>query len=370
MNQYRLQFPVLIILFAVIFSSGLFGQSEKPASAISVESSVDRDKITIGDLIKYSVIVRRNPDVEVQMPPPGANLGMFEIRDYNIAEPDKENKQIVEQINYSISTFETGEFEIPPLGIRYTVAGDTTVQELRTESIKITVESLKPSEEGDIRDIKMPLEIPRSYRQLIFIIIVCVLVIAIGVLSFFFIKRYKEGKSLIPKRAKLPRPPHEVALEDLEKLVASNLLASSEVKKYYVTISEIIRRYIEGRFFIIALEMTTTQLLDNMQQANIAPETIELTREFLENCDLVKFAKYIPTNEENEKIIQQAFDFVNQTKLFIEEVAEEEAEELVEETEEPASEYANADTITETNEVAETTLAEVAENQQNRKKLE
>ena len=48
--------------------------------------------------------------------------------------------------------------------------------------------------------------------------------------------------------------------------------------------------------------MTTTQLMDNMKQANIDPEIIPLTEEFLDSCDLVKFAKYIPINDENEQV--------------------------------------------------------------------
>jgi len=328
MNIFRTQFVIIVIAFAVLVSAGVFAQSDELPSAITIESKVDRDKIYIGDLIKYSVIVKHKPDVKVETLPLGANLGMFEIRDYSVAEPRKEDGQIVEQTDYLISTFDTGEFEIPPLGIHYTVGEDTTVQELRTESIKIVVESLQPSEEGDIRDIKMPLEIPRSYRGLIFIIIISIVGSGVLGLGLYFFKRYKEGKSLIPVRAKPPRPPHEVALEELEKLVASDLLANGKVEEYYVTLSEIIRRYFEGRFFIIAMEMTTLQLLDNMRNANIEPEIIALTEEFLDSCDLVKFAKYIPTAQENEKTTQQAFDLINRTKLVMEEKTETTEEEL------------------------------------------
>jgi len=357
MNVFRTQLVLLNIIFSLLINSGLFGQDDQPEAPVTLEHSVDRARITIGDLIKYSVIVKHDRDIAVQMPSAGANLGMFEIREYNIADPRRENGQIIEQAEYTISTFETGEFDIPPIGICYTMPGDTTVKELHTESIKIIVESLKPSEEGDIRDIKMPLEIPRNYRQLIFIIVISVLVIVIGILTFLFIKRHREGKSLIPRRVKPQRPPHEVALEDLEKLVASDLLEAGEVKKYYVTISEIIRRYIEGRFFIIALEMTTTQLLDNMRRANIDQEILPMTEEFLDSCDLVKFAKYIPTNEENEQVTQQAFDLVNRTKLVIEEAKEEGDEESAKEIEEPVK----------VEDVAEETVSEVRNNIQNGK---
>ena len=292
---------------------------------IAVESKVDKSKITIGDLVKYSVVVTRDEKLKVQMPGPAANLGAFEIRDYEIYDPEKVNGKVVEKFDYVISTFDTGEYEIPPLVIRYTAPGDTLAKELRTEKIKILVESLKPSAAGDIKDIKPPLEILRDYRRLIYPSIGGLAVVLFGILIFYFFRRRKMGTGLLPRKMKPPRPPHEVALEELDELIASTRLAERKVKEFYIRLSEIIRRYVEGRFFIIAMEMTTEQLLSQMRETDVDPIHVELLRELLESCDLVKFAKYIPTEEENQKTIAQAYDFVNHTKLV---VVEPEAEEV------------------------------------------
>ena len=321
---------IIIDLFILIIFSFVLSVNQLMATdgKISLEAKVDKNKITIGDLIQYSIVVTRDENVDVEMPDLGANLGAFEIRDYNDPDPEKRNGEIVQRREYSISTYDIGDYEIPPVTVRYSVGEDSVWKELTTENIKITVESLKPSEAGDIRDIKPPLEIERDLMRIMRFVAAGVIIVLIGILVFIYIKRRREGKSFIPYRDKPKRPPHEIALEELEQLLGGQLLEKGEIKPFYIRISEIIRRYIEGRFFIIAIEMTTTQLINNMNEAEIEKEDVQLVEDFLMQCDLVKFAKYIPTSEEHQKVIDQAFEVVNKTKIIIEPeiTAEEEVE--------------------------------------------
>ncbi len=293
---------------------------------VSLQAKVDKNRIRIGDLIKYSIIVTHDDSVKIKMPLLGANLGAFEIRDYEDAEPEKKDGRIIRRREYVISTFDIGEYEIPPVTVRYSLPGDTTWKELTTEKLKITVESMKPSEEGDIRDIKAPLEIPLDWWRIARWILAGVIFLIIVGLILFYIKRKREGKSLLPRREKPKRPPHEIALEELEALQNEKLLEKGEVKQFYSRISDIIRRYFENRFFIPALEMTTGQLVEAMENTEIEPEVIEIVESFLSVCDLVKFAKYIPTEEENEKTTSSAFQIVEMTKIIIEEEPEENEE--------------------------------------------
>ncbi len=310
----------LLIMLATLWGAGTWGQAQ---ASIAVESKVDRSTIFIGDRILYSVTVRRTADVLVEMPSLGANLGMFEIRDYEVKEPIKQGGVITEQTEYVISTFDIGDFEIPPLTIRYYTAADTTKRELRTEPIKITVQSLNPDQAGDIRDIKPPVEIPRDWGLVARRVgagLAVALMLALGVIAFL---RFRKGKGLLPRREGPPRPAHEVALEELEALVGSGLLAAGEIKEFYSRLSEIVRRYIENRFFVDALEMTTGELLHAMEESGLGGEERELLGDLLGLSDLVKFAKYLPVQEEHNRATQAAFEFVHRTKLVVaEEVAE------------------------------------------------
>ena len=294
---------------------------------ISVSSQVDKSKITIGDLIRYTVTVTHDEKVQVEMPGTGANLGGFEIRNYKVEDPRKQNGQVFSTATYTISTFITGEFVIPPLTVVYQLPGDTTRHFLSTDKIKIVVESVKPSEAGDIKDIKPPLEIPRNWWLLARNVGIGLLIIAMAVSGWIGYRRWKQGKGLIPVRQTPPRPPHEIALEALDRLRNSGFLENGEIKAFYIELSEVIRRYVEGRYFIIAMEMTTTEVLQNLSGASVTEEEMNLFRVFLEQCDLVKFAKYIPSPDENEAALNEAHDIVEKTKVVIEEtpvLAEEE----------------------------------------------
>lgn len=294
-------------------------------SDISIESRVDKSTIRIGDVIRYSVVIRRSPEIEVETPGLAANLGSFEIRDYEVQDPQKREGRIVERVDYLISTFEVGEFEIPPLTIRYRAVGDTVWKSLQTETLRIVVESMKPSEAGDIRDIKEPLEIPRDWLRTLAPWVAGALVLGLVAVAYQIYRRKKAGKALLPARVEPPRPPHEVALEELAALRASTLLQEGAYKEFYSRLSEIIRRYLEGRFYIDAMEMTTFEVLGQLRQIpDLQTADIELVTQFLGFCDLVKFAKYTPSAEEIERSLAEAEEIVQRTRIAA--IAHEETE--------------------------------------------
>jgi hypothetical protein len=301
----------IIILFFILLVSNVF-----PQGSIAVNSTVDRDRILIGDVITYSLIVERDADVEVVMPSLAQNLGMFEIRNYEVLEPQKVDGKTVEQTDYLISTFDTGDYVIPDLEINYRVQGDSSWQVIKTEPIDIFVESLNPDEAGDIRDIKPPLTPPRDYTMLIWMIIFAVLIIAAILFAIYYIKRLREGKSIIPRRSTPPRPAHEIAFEQLNALKKSDLIAQNRIKDFYTEVSDTLRRYIQNRYFILAMEKTTSELLDDMAANGLADEYNETVRSVLTQSDFVKFAKFIPPAEQHDNTWQLAYDYVDATKLI------------------------------------------------------
>ncbi len=299
--------------------------------SISIESKVDKSTIYIGDVIQYSVILTHDPDVKVYMPELATNLGMFELRDYKVLDPQEEDGKTVSQTDYLLSTFDTGEYEIPELQIGYSTESDSTVRFIKTEPIMITIQSLNPEIDSDIRDIKPMRVPPMSYRQYIIIGGIVLLVLAAVFAAWYFYRRYKQGKSILPVRQAPPRPAHEVALEALNALVAGNLLEEKQFKAYYIELSDIVRHYIRNRFYIDAPEMTTSQLLDEMERQQLDTEYRDMMDTFLNGCDLVKFAKYVPQELETKNSTDLAFDFVEKTKMIIEEPISEEATEPVDE---------------------------------------
>jgi hypothetical protein len=309
-NGYHLL--VLAVCF-FLFAVCLFAQQESP---VAVESRIDKSAITIGDTVRYTVRLTRDENVKVNWPALGANLGMFEIRDYEKPDPRRVKGRVLEEISYTISTFDTGRFEIPPLAIEYQNPPDTSWHPLQTEKLEIYVASMRPSQDGDIRDIKAPWELPRDWKLFIGI---AAAVAAIGMLAGigFYYWRKRQGKGLLPERKEPERPAHEVALEALRKLRESDLLATGQIKAYYVELTEIVRRYIEERYFVPALELTTGELMNNLQTVSLENSARETLQDLLESSDLVKFAKYEPAPDEPQRAFQLAEAFVETTKLVM-----------------------------------------------------
>jgi hypothetical protein len=285
-------------------------------SPVAVESRVDKSNITIGDTVRYAVKLARDKNVQVRWPALGANLGAFEIRDYHKPDPRQTKGRVVEEIAYTISTFDTGRFVIPPLAIEYQAPPDSAWHQLQTEKLEIYVASTLPSEAGDIRDIKSPWELPRDWKLIIRIALIASGVLLLAGVGFYYWRK-RQGKGILPERQEPPRPAHEVALEALRQLRDSDLLATGQTKAFYIELSEIVRRYIEGRYFVPALELTTGELMDGLQEVALEADARNMLGDLLETSDLVKFAKYLPAKDEHERALQLAENFVESTKLVL-----------------------------------------------------
>jgi hypothetical protein len=305
---FKMDFAALIFLF----SFWLHAQE----SPVTVESRIDKSAITIGDTVRYIIRLTHDEKVQVSWPTLGANLGSFEIRDYDKPEPRKDQGRVIEEISYTISTFDTGRFEIPPLTIAYQAPPDTNRYSLQTEKLEIYVASMRPSQDGDIRDIKSPWELPRDWRLMARIALIVAVILLLAGFGFYYWRK-RQGKSLLPEKKAPERPAHEIALEALKKLREGDLLATGQIKTYYIALSEIIRRYIEGRYFVPALELTTGELMDNLKTVFLETTAKEILRDLLESSDLVKFAKHEPAMDEHDRAFQLAESFVETTKLVM-----------------------------------------------------
>jgi hypothetical protein len=108
--------------------------------------------------------------------------------------------------------------------------------------------------------------------------------------------------------------PHEWALMELEKLRVKKLWQAGKIKDYHTEITDILRKYIEDRFHLMAMESTTAEILEDIENKTLVlKEYREILDKTLSMADLVKFAKYLPLPEEHEKSMDYAIDFINST---------------------------------------------------------
>ncbi len=159
-----------------------------------------------------------------------------------------------------------------------------------------------------LRDIKGPLSLSNQVNILLFLAILVILASLVFLFKFLS-KRKKTLAMVIQKLA------HEIAYEQLEKLKAKDLIQQGKIKEYYSEVSDIIRHYLENRFLLKAPEMTTEEFLFYVRDyGQLVSDHKILLKEFLLACDLVKFAKHIPSIIEMDTIFLSAKKVVDETK--------------------------------------------------------
>lgn len=288
---------------------------------IRVKAEVDKSIITIGDRIIYSLTIDHDRRIKIEQPGPGANLGQFEIKDYKIHDILQRDDILTQKFEYQISVFDTGKFVIPPFPVAF-FESDTSrnFQIIQSEPIKIFVESVLTAEDKELRDIKPPWEIPLNISRWIWFGIISLIIILGTLFGIYFFRKRKKGEPLF-QREKI-RPAHEIAYEELVgiKTIWQKMLEAGEAKALFTKISEISRSYLENRFFFKALEETTFEISESLNEMEIETSLQEQILNVLALSDMAKFAKYNPEIKETEDVIGMLENFIENTKLIFEAV--------------------------------------------------
>ena len=283
---------------------------------LTVHVRVSKSAISIADTFFLELEAAIEQGYELTMPQVGEVLTSFGIRDWrNMGEKLDESGNNVTTYRYRLEPFLSGTFSVGGFVFEFTETNTADSEEpkvysLETEPVEIEVSSLLGEERAElvIADIEGVVELPAE-RGLWWVWVSAAVVILAGVGLWFKFRRRK-----LLEIARIFRPAHEVAYERLRRLVAENLVEAGKIKEFYESISGILRHYIEDRFELRAPERTTEEFLFDLQQGGadvLGGQDKAKIGEFLQHCDLVKFARYEPMKEQ----IQQTFDLV---KDFIE----------------------------------------------------
>lgn len=151
---------------------------------------------------------------------------------------------------------------------------------------------------------------------------IILLLIILGIVAWWAMRRYKKEGTVLPKR---PEPtPYEVAINALHKLKEKKLWEQGMEKEYFTDLTEILRVYLDRRFGINAMEMTSREIMDHLYSSDIKDKR-EYMRQILNVADFVKFAKVRPLPADNIAAYDNAVRFVEETKPVPVEKSEEES---------------------------------------------
>lgn len=293
-----------VIAFFCILSGQIYTQN------ISARAYTDKNTYSVGDYINYIIEVDYPKGVNVYTPDLKKRLSGVEILSEESPQVTEKNNVKKVAFRYILGKYDSAGVTIPPVPVLYSINNDTAKQTAMTNKVAFNVHTLKVDSEGDIKDIKDPLRIPMPWEILLLWYLGALLVI--GAVLFFYLRSEKKNKKKVIKKV-IYVPPHIKALTALHNLESKKLWQAGLIKEYHTRITEIIRRYFEERFNFLAMELTTYEIMENMNRITIPEHIKKITYAFLANADLVKFAKYIPLDSINEEMMRQAYEIVENT---------------------------------------------------------
>jgi hypothetical protein len=165
--------------------------------------------------------------------------------------------------------------------------------------------SIVTTNANDIRDIKPPVEIPSGWEWLWWVLAALIL---LG-LAVWAWRRWQKRQAQVPVIP--PLPAHVRARQKLQEALA----LISQPKPFVIAVSDTARHYLEERFTFHAPERTTEEFLHELQRTDLlSPDQKASLGDFLQSCDLVKFAKYEPGEPELRELHGSALRLVEETE--------------------------------------------------------
>jgi hypothetical protein len=285
--------------------------------------------------------------VEVVPVAVGDNLGDFIVRDVREGAVLPDNGGFGRRVSILLTVFEVGEYTVPSVPVLFKDA-DGRVGRVETQPVDVTVESVLAEEAEDIRDIKPPLSVRKKWKEILLSYALLLGLAGAAATSVLVSVRKKSEIEVLARRlwdglagrvraivawflAALglrgkPEPevyeievagpdvdPAEAAFEELARIEALGLIEKGLVKHFYTLVSEVLRRYIERKYGVLAMELPTSFIMRAITGRGLMTACGERVREVLEECDLVKFARYIPPDETTMGLLSAVRNIVRET---------------------------------------------------------
>lgn len=256
---------------------------------LTLESSIDTNVAYIGDVFLWSVKAKGDSLKNINFP-------KLEIKSESITIKEQgfyKSNNIINGTYFYLTAWDTGDFLTPDYYVTFFNKDSTIKSRIEAKKINFNVKSiLFDKQADDFRPIKGPVPVKDFIRlKLIFL----ALIILIILFLFYRIIRDRE-KYIYQKRNYVKnKDPKKTVTERLESLKSNKL-----VKDFYTELSHILRQYIEDKYFIRTLEMTTIEIRKNRDLFNFNDEDFLFWVSFLDKADKVKYSKEIFSIKEME----------------------------------------------------------------------
>lgn len=322
-NKMYRTIPQHTVFFLLLSMFWLSGTQAQP---VKVQSSLDTNQMLIGDQIHLNLEVIQSNKATVQFPDMQKALSP-QIELLEQLQPDTtvlEDEKLRVHHRYLITSFDTGRIELPE--VKFAFSDGEAVDTFYTNPMALTVRAVQIDSTETIFDIKGPLGAPLTFMEVLPYILGVAGLVLIVLLVLYLVKRYRRRQAgVVPEKPS--EPAHVIAFRELDKLREEKLWENEHIKIYYTRLTNILRNYLWHRYDIRTLERTTDEILWSLTNTGFeTDELYKMLESILKTADLVKFAKYFPPQSENEQCLDDAYQFVSETKWEEESKVEEQSE--------------------------------------------
>jgi hypothetical protein len=297
----------------VVFAlTALFSLFALPVSAqqVAADARVVPSKTTVGGEVWFIVRVERPKAYSIEPPSDKLKLAPFELKRVEISPVTIGHNRVVETFILTLTVFQTGDLTVPSITLTY-ADGSGKSGRVSTLPISVKIESVvgKLTGKEDIKPIKGPLSLDFEFFRRIILGSSAVLLSVL--LVFLVVRRRSRRPAIDPETLK---PAHERAMLEFERLQARGWLEAGEAKVYYAELADILRRYLERRFQIEALDLTSAETVARLKGKELPRSVVDRVRELFETADFAKFAKQIPPRVAGERARASLMEVVESTR--------------------------------------------------------
>lgn len=284
------------------------------AQSVTVDATIDSLQILIGEQAKIKLQVSLDANKRAIFPVYTDTL-IRGVEIIDVAKPDTQllndgRRSLITQ-EYTVTSFDSALYYLPPMKV--IVDNKPYLSKaLALKVYSIPVDTLHPDQ---FFGPKTVMQAPFAWEDW-YVAIACILLfVPLLLLLIYLVKRIRDNKPIIRRVKVEPKlPPHQLAIQEIERIKNEKVWQKGLSKEYYTELTDTIRTYIKERFGFNALEMTSSEIIDNLLEMK-DKEAVKDLRELFQTADLVKFAKHNPMMNENDANLINAIDFINETKV-------------------------------------------------------
>ena len=297
----------IILTMALMGCSALaFGQT--------VEQRIDSLQMLIGQQTILHLKATAPKGAKVVMPyfkPQDQIIPGIEVVELNGDTSQVGDDQMVVTRDYTITSFDENVYAIPALNVKIN-GKNFHGNPLALKVLTVPVDTVHPNQFYPPKTVQ---DNPFLWSEWSFAFWLSLLMIIICGAMLYLRNRLKKNKPIITRIRIIRRvPAHEKALKEINDIKQHHTTSNQETQKeYYTHLTNALREYIVSRFGFNAMEMTSSEIIENLR-ASGDQKMIDELRMLFSTADLVKFAKYeIPMNENDANLVN-AINFIDQTK--------------------------------------------------------